>query len=104
MTTCQIRGIQDTTVIGRLIYLSHIRLDIAYSMSLVSQFMNDLKEKHLQTIYRILHYLKATPKKEILFQKRKELTQKPTQMRTIQDLKWIEDRRPAIALSWEVIW
>ena len=43
---------------------------------MVSQFIHDPKEKHLQVIYRIFHYLKATPKKEILFQKRKELTLK----------------------------
>ena len=61
-------------LIGRLIYLSHTRPDIAYSVSVVNQFMHDPKEEYLQAIYRILHYLKATSGKGILFQKRGELT------------------------------
>ena len=46
-------------LIGRLIYLAHTRPDIAYSMSLISQFMHDSREIHLQATYRVLHYLKA---------------------------------------------
>ena len=34
-------------VVGRLIYLSHIRLDITYIVSVISQFMHSLKEVHL---------------------------------------------------------
>ena len=36
-------------------------------MSVVSQFMHDPKEMHLQAAYRILHYLKANSGKGILF-------------------------------------
>ena len=34
-------------VVERLIYLSHIRLDITYIVSVISQFMHSLKEVHL---------------------------------------------------------
>ena len=34
-------------VVERLIYLSHIRLDITYVVSVISQFMHSLKEVHL---------------------------------------------------------
>ena len=61
-------------LVEKLIYLSHTRPDIAYSVSVVNQFMHDPKEEYLQAIYRILHYLKATSGKGILFQKRGELT------------------------------
>ena len=54
---------------GRLIYLSHTRLDIAYAVGVVSQFMYDPREEHMQVIFRILHYLKASPRKGILFKK-----------------------------------
>ena len=56
-------------VVGRLIYLAHTRPYITYSMSVISQFMHDPREIHLEAAYRVLHYLKAHPRKEILFKK-----------------------------------
>lgn len=56
-------------LVGKLIYLSHTRPDIAFAVSLVSQFMHSPYEKHLNAVYRILRYLKNTPGKGLLFQK-----------------------------------
>jgi len=68
---------EDTTVdkemyqrlVGRLIYLSHTRLDVAFAVSLVSQFMHQPKEIHLQAALRIVQYLKGTPGRGILFER-----------------------------------
>jgi hypothetical protein len=49
---------------GKLIYLAHIHPNIVFVMSLVNQFMHNLKDSHLQAIYRLSRYLKSTPRKE----------------------------------------
>lgn len=43
-------------LVGNLIFLSHTRPDIAYAVSVVSQFMHNPNEVHLQAIYRILQF------------------------------------------------
>jgi hypothetical protein len=56
-------------LVRRLIYLSHIRLDIGFSVRVVSQFINNPTEKHMKTINRILRYLKMTPDRGLLYNK-----------------------------------
>ncbi|KAK2984414.1 LOW QUALITY PROTEIN: hypothetical protein RJ640_009914 [Escallonia rubra] len=56
-------------LVGRLIYLSHARPDIGFYVSVVSQFMNNPTEEHLDAVYRILRYLKMTPSKGLFFKK-----------------------------------
>ena len=62
-------------LVGRLIYLAHTRPDIAYLVRVISQFMHDPREPHLQASNRVLHYFKGNPRKEILFKKNDTLTQ-----------------------------
>jgi hypothetical protein len=52
---------QYQRLVGKLIYSAHTRPDIAYTMSVVSQFMHNPKDLHLQAVYRLLRYLKSTP-------------------------------------------
>ena len=56
-------------LVGRLIYLSHTRPDISYSVSIVSQFIHAFSEEHMEALYRILRYLKSAPRKGLLFSK-----------------------------------
>jgi len=56
-------------LVGKLIYLSHTRPDIAYTVSLVSQLMHSLSEGHMEAVFRILRYLKASPEKGLMFRK-----------------------------------
>ncbi|XP_050147468.1 uncharacterized protein LOC126622789 [Malus sylvestris] len=54
---------------GRLIYLSHTRPDIAYAVSVVSQFMYLPSEAHMDAVTRILRYLKMAPGRCLFFSK-----------------------------------
>ena len=56
-------------LVGRLIYLSRTRPDIGFSVSFVSQFMNNPTDDHMEVVNRILRYLKMTPGKGLLYKK-----------------------------------
>lgn len=58
---------QYQKLVGKLIYLSHTRPDIAYAVGIVSRFMHQPQSQHMEAVLRILRYLKGTPGKEILF-------------------------------------
>ena len=60
-------------LVGKLIYLSHTRPDIAYAVSVVSQFMHNPSEDHMGVVIRILRYLKSSPGKGLLFSKNAHL-------------------------------
>lgn len=56
-------------LVGRLLYLSHTRPDLTYALSIVSQFMHNPGEQHMNAVIRILRYLKSAPGKGVLFTK-----------------------------------
>lgn len=60
---------QYQKLVGKLIYLSHTQPDIAFAVSIVSQFMHSPYEVYLEVVYRILIYLKSTPGKGLFFKK-----------------------------------
>ncbi|KAL4030380.1 hypothetical protein IC575_008616 [Cucumis melo] len=60
---------QYQCLVGKLIYLSHTRLDISFAVSVVNQFMQAPHEKHMEAVNRILRYLKNTPGKGLMFRK-----------------------------------
>ena len=41
-------------LVGRLLYLSHNRLDISYSVNVLSQFMHSPQQSHFQAAQRVL--------------------------------------------------
>ena len=47
-------------IVGKLIYLSHMRPDIAYVVGVVSQFMHQPKTEHSEAALRIVRYLMGT--------------------------------------------
>ncbi|XP_015159893.1 uncharacterized mitochondrial protein AtMg00810-like [Solanum tuberosum] len=54
-----VRGYQ--MLIGKLLYLTLTRPDIAYSVQTLSQFMQDPKKSHLEVAHRVVRYLKNEP-------------------------------------------
>ncbi|KAM0060731.1 putative cytochrome P450, reverse transcriptase, RNA-dependent DNA polymerase [Helianthus debilis subsp. tardiflorus] len=54
-------------IVGKLIYLSHTRPDIAYAVGVVSQFMHQPQVTHMEALWRIIRYLKGTPGHGVLF-------------------------------------
>ncbi|RVW32398.1 Retrovirus-related Pol polyprotein from transposon RE1 [Vitis vinifera] len=56
-------------LVGKLIYLSHTRPDIAYAVSVVSQFMHCPSEDHMDAVMWILCYLKSSHGKGLMFSK-----------------------------------
>lgn len=54
-------------LVGKLIYLSHTRLEISYAVGVVSQFMHRPQKDHMEAVWRIIRYLKGTTGHGILF-------------------------------------
>ena len=60
-------------LVGKLIYLSHTHPDMAYAVSVMSQFMHCLSEDHMDAVIWILRYLKSSPGKGLMFSKNNHL-------------------------------
>uniref|UniRef100_A0A803MVW8 Reverse transcriptase Ty1/copia-type domain-containing protein n=1 Tax=Chenopodium quinoa TaxID=63459 RepID=A0A803MVW8_CHEQI len=60
---------QYQKMVGKLIYLSHTRPDIAYAVGVVSRFMHLPQVQHMTAVMRILRYLKGTHSIGIYFDK-----------------------------------
>jgi Reverse transcriptase (RNA-dependent DNA polymerase) len=56
-------------LVGRLIYLRHTRPDISFVVSVVSRYMHDPREGHMDDVYQILRYLKNALGKGLIFRK-----------------------------------
>lgn len=61
---------QGMILVGKLIYLSHSQPEIAYVVSVVSQFMHSPSEDHLNSALRILRYLKGSQGKRSMVQEK----------------------------------
>ena len=53
----------------KLIYISHTKPNIAFVVSVVSQYMHSPSKAHMEVVFKILRNLKATLGKDLLFSK-----------------------------------
>lgn len=88
-------GMADATLymslVGRLIYVTHSRPDVAFSVGMVSRFMHKPTRHHLGAAKRILRYLAGTIEYGIWFRKTDDF-----RLNGFSDSDWagsIEDRR-----------
>ena len=56
-------------LVGKLNYLIVTRLDIAYSVSVLSQYMSSSTFNHWAAVEHILCYLKEAPERGIMYKK-----------------------------------
>ncbi|XP_062114468.1 uncharacterized mitochondrial protein AtMg00810-like [Humulus lupulus] len=78
-------------LVGKLICHSHTRPVIGFAVSLVNQYMHDPCQGHLNAVYRILRYLKQTPRKGLFFRKTTE-----RKVEVFTDADWagsVDDRK-----------
>ena len=64
---------QYRRLIGRLIYLTITRPELSYAVHILSQFMQNPKEDHLEAACRVLRYLKGNPGQGILLRSDSDL-------------------------------
>ncbi|XP_050897672.1 uncharacterized mitochondrial protein AtMg00810-like [Lathyrus oleraceus] len=57
------------SIIGKLIYLSHTRPNVGFTVSLASRYMSTPTESNMKMVNRILQYLKGTPGQGLHFKK-----------------------------------
>ena len=56
-------------LVGKLIYLTHARPDLLYAISIVSQFIHNLSDQHMNVVNYIPAYMKSSLSKGIMFSK-----------------------------------
>ena len=56
-------------IVGSLMYLSNTHLNLMNVVSLISRFMESPTEAHLQTVKRVLRYLKGTTDYGLFYRK-----------------------------------
>ena len=60
---------QYQRLVGKFIYLAHMRPGIAYALGVVSRFMHKPHTQHMEAMFRIFRYLKGNPRRGVLYRR-----------------------------------
>ncbi len=60
----------EMIIVGKLIYLTNTRVDVDYVISVISCFMSDLTQMHLDAYKHVLKYMKGKFEFGIYYRKR----------------------------------
>nr|GEY61140.1 integrase, catalytic core [Tanacetum cinerariifolium] len=71
-------------LVGRLLYLQATRPDVTYAVNILSQFVSDPRQNHLEAAKRVLRYLKGTSGQGILLSR-----EGPTTLTAYCDSDWL---------------
>lgn len=66
----QVDASQYMHLVGRLLYLQATRPEIAYSIDMLSQFVSDPRQRHIDVVVRVLRLSKPLRDNAFLFQKK----------------------------------
>ncbi|KAL0740173.1 hypothetical protein Bca4012_081686 [Brassica carinata] len=86
-------------LIGSLQYLQFTRLDIAYAVNELSQFMHKPTDLHWQAAKRILRYLAATPSHGIYFSSRNVMS-----LHAFSDADWAGDADDFVSTNAHIVY
>ncbi|XP_019055191.1 PREDICTED: uncharacterized protein LOC109115501 [Nelumbo nucifera] len=64
---------QYRRLVGRLVYLIVTRLDLCYSVNILSQFMHQPRQEHMDAAMKIVRYLRATANLGLFFSSTNDL-------------------------------
>ena len=86
METAKIDPAQYRSLVGSLLYLSHIRPDICYAVSSVSRYMQAPEVAHFQAAKKILRYLQGTDDYGLLLSPNPKVSSTPTLTQTREEM------------------
>lgn len=61
-------------LIGKLIYISITRPELAYNVHILAQFMHTPRKEHWEEVIKVVRYLKGRPRQSILLKSDSSLT------------------------------
>jgi hypothetical protein len=63
-------NLRNDISVYRFIYLGHTHFDISFAVSVMSHYIHNLRNDHMNVVYQILRYLNSAHEKGLIFRKK----------------------------------